>query len=216
MSMSEAAAPPRSFLVRNRTRLIPLIWAAALPLVIFIRYPWQQQPITSYVLETLGFAALVFGIFIRCWSTLYIGGRKGLELQRSGPYSLVRHPLYVGSLFIGVGLSLFVQNPLLLLLVLIYFWAQYRVTIRYEETLLAERFGEEHAQYINQVPCFLPSFGHADFTSPRSVDVPALRDEAVNCLVYLLFMPISQLIVLLQQHDIVPALTLTLRHLGLH
>ncbi|MGQ9778865.1 MAG: methyltransferase family protein [Bacillota bacterium] len=46
------------------------------------------------------------GMAVRLWAAGYI--HKNEEVTTSGPYGLVRHPLYLGSFCLGLGLSLFI------------------------------------------------------------------------------------------------------------
>ena len=78
------------------------------------------------------------------------------ELIRTGPYSLVRHPVYL-SLFLmmlATGL-LFARWPLLLLAVVLYV-AGTEIRIHAEEGLLRARFKDEFEGYRRGVPAYLP------------------------------------------------------------
>jgi len=78
------------------------------------------------------------------------------ELIRSGPYAIVRHPVYA-SLFLmmlATGL-LFARWPMLLAGIALYI-AGTEVRIRAEEGLLRERFGQEFEDYRRRVPAYLP------------------------------------------------------------
>jgi len=78
------------------------------------------------------------------------------ELIRTGPYAIVRHPVYA-SLFmmmLATGL-LFARWPLLLLSIALYI-AGTEIRIHAEEGLLRARFGEEFEEYRRRVPAYLP------------------------------------------------------------
>ena len=78
------------------------------------------------------------------------------ELIRTGPYAIVRHPVYA-SLFLmmlATGL-LFARWPLLLLGIALYI-AGTEIRIHAEEGLLRARFGEEFEEYRRKVPAYLP------------------------------------------------------------
>ena len=78
------------------------------------------------------------------------------ELIRTGPYAIVRHPVYA-SLFLmmlATGL-LFSRWPMLLLGVVLYV-AGTEVRVHGEEGLLRARFGGEFEEYRRRVPAYLP------------------------------------------------------------
>jgi len=78
------------------------------------------------------------------------------ELIRTGPYAIVRHPVYA-SLFmmmLATGL-LFARWPMLLLSIALYI-AGTEIRIHAEEGLLRARFGEEFEEYRRKVPAYLP------------------------------------------------------------
>jgi protein-S-isoprenylcysteine O-methyltransferase Ste14 len=78
------------------------------------------------------------------------------ELNTTGPYSLVRNPLYVGRILNFTGLAMLSGSwvfgaIIFLLAVLIY----ERISI-YEEEYLREKFGAAHAEWARDVPALLP------------------------------------------------------------
>ncbi len=78
------------------------------------------------------------------------------ELNTTGPYSLVRNPLYVGRILNFTGLAMLTGSwvygaIIFLLAVLIY----ERISI-YEEEFLREKFGPAHAEWAKDVPALLP------------------------------------------------------------
>jgi len=85
-------------------------------------------------------------------------GAVASELNTTGPYSLVRNPLYVGRILNFTGIAMlsgsWVFGALVFLLgVLIY----ERISI-YEEEFLREKFGPAHAAWAKDVPALFPRF----------------------------------------------------------
>ena len=70
------------------------------------------------------------------------------------PYSVVRHPSYLGYLLMIVGMTLIWGNT-----VTLGPWiaipGYYFVSI-YEEAMLIDQFGEEYRRYMNDVGAFIP------------------------------------------------------------
>jgi len=203
MSVS-APLPSRSWLVRRRTAIGLWLAIALVGTLVFVHHSWPEEAMLDFVLDTLGYVLLVLGVLGRLWCTLYIGGRKHEELQTTGPYSIVRHPLYVSNLLLAVGISSLSENPLVLLVVLCYFLWQYSCTIRYEEAALRVTFGHVYDEYMQRVPRFLPRFRQADFTPPSSVNMWALRAELPRILLFLAAIPLLELLARLHEQGILP------------
>lgn len=194
----------RSFLVRNRTRVGLALFLALLPALFFVQHPWPEETYVDFVLDSAGYMLAIAGVLGRLWCTLYIGGNKHETLQRTGPYSVVRHPLYVSNLLLGLALAALSENPIVLFVVVAYFWIQYRSTIRHEEAALEATFGESYREYARTVPCFIPKLSHFHSTPPASVNLSPLYAEAARCLAFLAVVPLFELIALLHESGVVP------------
>jgi len=85
--------------------------------------------------------------------------RSDHQLVRSGPFAVVRHPIYVAlflyMLSFGVAFGHFTQ----LLIGVPFFCAGTFIRIREEEKLLRAQFGEAHARYVREVPAVIPFIG---------------------------------------------------------
>ena len=78
------------------------------------------------------------------------------QLIRSGPYSLVRHPIYASMLCLLLGTGLIVAPWPLFLLALLIFLIGTEIRVRIEDALLASQFGEEFTNYKHRVPAYIP------------------------------------------------------------
>ena len=136
-------------------RLKPSQIRVPLSFVIGIGILLLATPTRISMLAGLPFAVL--GGALRTWSSGYI--RKNRELAISGPYAYTRNPLYVGNFLIGLGFSLMVNRPLLLIIFIVAFFLVYRSLILEEESSLTQRFGEAYLKYKEGVPRFLPRIG---------------------------------------------------------
>ncbi len=101
-----------------------------------------------------GFVLALAGFTIRAWAAGHI--EKNVKLTTSGPYSLVRHPLYLGSFLVMVGMG--VGGALWWLLVCYFpiFFYIHTLAALEEERLLAVRFGTEYQLYASRTPRFVP------------------------------------------------------------
>jgi len=104
---------------------------------------WLASP-TSTSLMAGGAIALI-GQALRVWAAGHI--EKGREVTRSGPYRLMRHPLYVGSAILGLGFSVAAWSFGTVVMVMAYFLVTYVAAVRTEEATLDARFAGEYSAY---------------------------------------------------------------------
>ena len=101
-----------------------------------------------------GLAVAVFGELIRTWSSGVIV--KNNELSKTGPFSMVRNPLYVGSFIMGLGVAIMSGSRFLVVLFILFFFSVYSALVKMEEKYLLGRYGEDFLAYCRQVPRFFP------------------------------------------------------------
>ncbi len=83
-------------------------------------------------------------------------GAIAAELNTTGPYSLVRNPLYTGRILNFTGIAMMSGSwEYGVLTFLISFIVYERISV-YEEEFLRKEFGEQHAAWAEQVPFLLP------------------------------------------------------------
>lgn len=118
-------------------------WRVPLGFLSFVVAFWLVTPTTASVLA--GAAVALVGQALRVWAAGHI--EKGAEVTRSGPYRLMRHPLYVGSGIMAVGFGIAAASIGTAVLVLAYFLVTYVAAMRSEEATLDQRFDGEYAAY---------------------------------------------------------------------
>ena len=84
--------------------------------------------------------------------------QKAEVLNKTGIYSIVRNPLYLGNFFIWFGLSMFFRLWWFSLIVSLAFWIYYERIIFAEEEFLAKKFGNEFLEWCGKTPAFIPRF----------------------------------------------------------
>jgi protein-S-isoprenylcysteine O-methyltransferase Ste14 len=122
------------FLARRRVPLGFLAGIAAL---------WLADPTPRML--ALGAVIAAIGEGVRVWAAGHL--EKGREVTMSGPYRLTRHPLYLGSTIIGVGLAIASANLVVALLVVTYLGVTLSAAIATEEAHLTAKFGEAYPDY---------------------------------------------------------------------
>src|SRR5258706_11016413 len=83
---------------------------------------------------------------------------EGHELITSGPYRLVRNPIYAGMFGMLIATGVAASHWWALGLGMLLFWYGTDVRIKAEERLLRETFGEKFDQYAKEVPPLIPGF----------------------------------------------------------
>jgi protein-S-isoprenylcysteine O-methyltransferase Ste14 len=74
---------------------------------------------------------------------------------RKGVFNIVRHPIYLGSILLYLGL-VFLTLSIASIAVWLMIIAFYYFISRYEEKILLNEFGDDYRQYMREVPMFIP------------------------------------------------------------
>jgi protein-S-isoprenylcysteine O-methyltransferase Ste14 len=142
------------WLFKHRTSL-PIPLALALLIV-----PAGDAP--SAVPAASGMALVAAGESLRFWGVGHIGSisrtrseRLG-PLVRTGPFAFVRNPLYLGNIGIWAGFAVAARLHWLAPVIVLVLALEYHAVVRWEEQLLAGRFGEPYREYAARVPRWLP------------------------------------------------------------
>jgi protein-S-isoprenylcysteine O-methyltransferase Ste14 len=136
-----------------------LLWAPALgvpPLDArwLPRTPWAFWLGALVTIAGLGFSVRARQHLGRNWSAV-VTLKAGHELVTSGPYALVRHPIYTGLLLGFLGSAIARGHWSGLLATALFFLAALR-KYRLEERWMRERFGADYAAYQARVKAIVP------------------------------------------------------------
>lgn len=142
--------------------------------------------------------AKIFGIvFILLGQILRASGRgykseysqSGHSLIQAGPYALVRNPMYLGILFIGLGIIVILFNWWVAVIFLCIFVWRYIFLIFKEEKKLLAMFPQAYQDYRQKVPRLLPSLAmvlEKDIAEYLPLKPPWLKKETGSILAVLL------------------------------
>lgn len=78
------------------------------------------------------------------------------ELVRTGPYAVVRHPIYASLLAMMLATIVLLASWPRTLISLAIFIVGTEIRVRCEDGLLASRFGAQFSEYRKKVPAYLP------------------------------------------------------------
>jgi protein-S-isoprenylcysteine O-methyltransferase Ste14 len=185
-----------------RINILRLAFLLCLPAIVFTQSVWPE--VAFELMEIVGLAAIIAAVLGRFWSILYIGGHKNNTVMQAGPYSVCRHPLYLFSTLGVLGLGLMLGSIVLALVFACLTLLILSVTARKEEAILRGRFGSAYDDYAARVPMILPK--PSLFQSPQSitVSVPHLRENLMDALVFLSFIPLAELMEMLKEMSLLP------------
>lgn len=106
------------------------------------------------VMGMLGLTLIIAGVLIRFWARGHFA--KG-RLFTSGPYAIIRHPLYFGSTLVMLGVLCILNDWLNWSVIVPMIILFHGAAILYEEQSLANRFGRQWQEYTTKVPAIIPS-----------------------------------------------------------
>lgn len=145
------------WLFKRRT-VIPLPVAVAL---LIVPPSWFPHTLSTSIAPA-GMLAVALGELIRVWGVHHIGAISRTRSDRlgplidSGPFSLVRNPLYLGNILIWLGFAISAHLVWLAPAIVILLVLEYHAIVRWEERLLASRLGEPYRNYTRRVPRWIP------------------------------------------------------------
>jgi protein-S-isoprenylcysteine O-methyltransferase Ste14 len=87
-----------------------------------------------------------------------IAGQIADELNTTGIYSLVRHPLYLGNFFMWLGPVLFLRTLSALGFFILIYWLYYERIMFAEEQFLRGKFGDVYDKWSENVKAVIPRF----------------------------------------------------------
>jgi protein-S-isoprenylcysteine O-methyltransferase Ste14 len=130
---------------------------------LLVRGRWQFLPQPDTMVTLAGAVLALTGALFAAWAKARLGRhfspqlgvQQDHELVTTGPYAVVRHPIYLGLLDFIIGSALFFNDVALLgvaLLFVLYFTAQSRI----EERMFERHFGPAWLAYRESTPALFP------------------------------------------------------------
>jgi protein-S-isoprenylcysteine O-methyltransferase Ste14 len=131
-------------------------------------------------IDCLGWSLFICGGAMRWWATLYIGGRKSVELISDGPYSMSRNPIYFGTFLLTIAVGAWAQSVAFLFAVVLVALAYVVLTTAIEEQALLRCYGDAFQAYRHRVPRFAPDVRLFHSRSTIEVQTKGLRNELLR------------------------------------
>jgi protein-S-isoprenylcysteine O-methyltransferase Ste14 len=152
----------------SRSRLLQLaLMVAAYMLVAVPDFRWgllNQRLVPQGRLATVvGYGLLLAGMAFAGWARFFLGGnwssdvtlKQDHTLVRSGPYRIVRHPIYTGLLaaLLGTAIAIGELRCFVGVTVAAIVWKIKSIS---EEKFMLQQFGEQYGRYRAQVKALVP------------------------------------------------------------
>jgi protein-S-isoprenylcysteine O-methyltransferase Ste14 len=118
-------------------RRVALGFATALATIVLAHPTWGTW--------RAGFLVALAGEGVRIWAAGHL--EKSREVTRSGPYRWTRHPLYVGSTIVALGIVIASRSVSVGALTALYMAATLTAAVRTEEAYLRSAFGDDYDRY---------------------------------------------------------------------
>jgi len=126
---------------------------------------FEYQEIWEVACLVVSFTGLAVRVFTVGHTPKYTSGRNtseqiAAELNTTGMYSMLRHPLYLGNFLIWLGILMVVHNLWLTTTFCLAFFVYYERIMIAEEHFLREKFGASFLEWASQTPAFFPTFAN--------------------------------------------------------
>jgi protein-S-isoprenylcysteine O-methyltransferase Ste14 len=165
MSTNVKATAQSESMPSRLVRLVSIVCAVSLLWLQSIPLRWLDErflPSGAWCFW-IGAAITAGGLLFSVWARRHLGNnwsqavtiKEGHELITSGPYALVRHPIYAGLLLAFVGTAVAVGEWRGLLAVALVFGVLWR-KLRLEENWMRARFGVSYETYSQRVAALVP------------------------------------------------------------
>jgi protein-S-isoprenylcysteine O-methyltransferase Ste14 len=143
--------------------LLAVLEVAAIGAWLLVRGRWPLIPEHAAALAIAGGVLALTGALLSAWSkrTLgrlfspHLGVQAEHRLITTGPYAIVRHPMYLGIIYYIFGSALVFNDAALLALALT-FGVLFGFQLRSEETIFRRHFGADWESYRERTPALLP------------------------------------------------------------
>jgi len=169
MSLQRELRVQGDYLFKKRSYLPLFFLAAGLGVFLYEKYFESIDPdeITSNYYVFVCLAISLLGFLIRITTVGHTpkntsgrntgSGQIADELNTTGIYSTVRHPLYLGNFFMWMGVAMLTENLWFTIAFILLYWIYYERIMYAEENFLILKFNNTYLNWASQTPAFIPS-----------------------------------------------------------
>ena len=149
--------------MKSRIKIDSALAATAVLLTIFLflnKKLFLNSPVAEGVLSVAGFILIIKGSLLRMAARGHKRAHSAQsgELVTSGPYQLIRNPMYLGTFFIGSGFVIMLWPIWFYPVFVAIFFLRFMKQVRFEEVFLSKQFGKAYEDYMKATPRFFPKW----------------------------------------------------------
>ena len=163
------------FKYRGTLPIIILVFALALFAYKCYNHPIHLNGLESlfiinpFYYKLLCLIVSLLGLFVRVHTLGFVkpntSGRNTSKqiadgINKTGMYSLLRHPLYLGNFLMWLGIGMLTESLTFNIIFILGFWLYYERITYAEETFLIKKFGKEYTDWSKDVPPFIPKISN--------------------------------------------------------
>ncbi|GAB2776011.1 lipid A Kdo2 1-phosphate O-methyltransferase [Rhabdobacter roseus] len=168
MALSKEFDQQGNFLFKYRSVLPVLVLGVGLGVYAFVIWEETKARNPSFAANGYEFFCLGVGLLGLLVRILTVGftpkntsgrnthGQLADELNTSGMYSIVRHPLYLGNFFMWLGVAMLTQDGWFITAFSLAYWLYYERIMYAEEQYIAKKFGDDFKKWAAQTPAIVP------------------------------------------------------------
>ena len=170
MALQEEFKTQGDFLFKHRSFLPLIILVVGLAVYAYGKYT-NSMCAADGCLELYLYASLavsLFGQFIRVMTVGFTPhntsgrntseGQVAGEVNSTGIYSTVRHPLYLGNFFMWLGVAMITANAWFIVAFILFYMFYYERIMYAEESFMRNKFDRGYLDWADKTPAIIPSF----------------------------------------------------------
>ncbi len=160
-----------------------------LPPCLFTVFVFYRETECDAVIWPVGLALFFLGVALRVWAQIHLHYRLKTRktLTTTGPYSMVRNPIYIANTTMLLGLTVLSELIWFLPIMAVWCLVVYHFVIRREEIHLMAKYGAPYREFLESIPRCVPRLKNyrPNTTSLRRFFVPSIVAE-LHCLLWLI------------------------------
>lgn len=167
---------------------------------------WPDGGFVHESIEWVGIILIAACVIGRTWCSLYIGNNKNYEVVDDGPYSVVRHPLYIFSIIGAIGVGAQAGGFTAALVAGFVTWAVLLRMSQIEEDNMLNNFGARYFEYMMRVSRFKPNFSLYHSRDSLQVFPRHIAITFFDAVIFFVAVPVMELFDYLHDASYLPTL----------